>query len=178
MKTISTADTHGTKFSGHTGATVKRRGSDRPVLHVLRRARSGLKGRKERTRRDGVDADALGSEVKCERARVRDDGALGGRVVGQLGRALEGCHARGVDDAVAALEVGNGEPGCQGVEAGWGGSLLGDGEHTQDVAAVGALDVLELFVSFEADGTGRLTLISSYFSVMICFEALLTRMLR
>ena len=103
------------------------------VLHLLRRPARGLQRRVHRPGADGIHPDPLGGELHCERAGERDDGALGGRVVDHGGRALEGGDGRGVDDAAAASEVGEG--------------VFGEGKHGEDVGAEGGFNVGHLCVS-------------------------------
>jgi len=62
--------------------------ADRPALHLLSRARSRLKGRVDRARGDGDDADALLELLSRERAREGSDCALGCRVLEHGGGAL------------------------------------------------------------------------------------------
>lgn len=81
-------------------------------------------GRDERgpdgSRGDGVDADALADELVAEAAREGDDGALGRRVVQQVGAADVGVDAGVVDDGGAPLHVREGVLGQveEGVDVG------------------------------------------------------------
>src|SRR5690606_18353040 len=59
-------------------------------------------------RRHGVHPDALLRQVRGQRAREREDRALRGRVVHQVGAAAVGGDRGGVDDAGALLEVRHG----------------------------------------------------------------------
>src|SRR5690606_22000128 len=95
---------------------------------------------------NGIHADALFGEAAGEGPGKGDDGALGGRVVDQGGRAAIGGDRSGVDDGSALVEVRQGslghveiaeQIGLEGLGQLFGGDV---GEVLLDVLLGGVVD--------------------------------------